>query len=173
MVYLYHRVPEKLYGNILYPLSQLKDKYPKLYNEEFSKYSGREDILNDKIPILNCLWSEVLHFSIVNPKDIYSELRDAGSKIKGKTKWYKIDPKKLDKKHAVIYSYKSRDFLENDFEKYYIKKLNNYSKLPNKTKEYYKFSLEKGRKPLLFHFVPHVLYNAGFDVKNLEIVEID
>ena len=86
---------EKLHGKILYPLNQLKEHYPKLYNEELSKYKGREHILKDKIPILNCLWGEVLHFSIVNPSNIYSALREAGSKIQGKTKWYKIDPKKL------------------------------------------------------------------------------
>jgi len=173
MTYLYHRVPEKLHGKILYPLNQLKEHYPELYSEELSKYNGREHILKDKIPLLNCLWSEVLHFSVVEPSNIYSALREAGSKIQGKTKWYKINPKKLDKNKAVIYSYKSLEFTDKDFEKYSIEKLDNYRELPLKAKEYYRFSLDKGKRPLLFQFVPHVLYNSTLNVEDLEIIEIE
>ena len=138
MVYLYHRVHKVGDGNLISPSSRPKDKYTVNYTRrEFSNNIVEGMIyLDDKIPIWNCLW-EVLHFFIVNPKDIYSELRDAGSKIKGKTKWYKVDPKQLDK-NMVIYSYKSRDFRK-DFDNRRYQKLNNYSNCPIQPKNIINF----------------------------------
>ena len=62
---------------------------------------------------------------------------------------------------------------DKDFEKYSIEKLDTYRELPIKAKEYYKFSFHNGKKPLLFQFVPHVLYNSSLNVEDLEIVEIE
>ncbi|MBK8551651.1 MAG: hypothetical protein IPL53_11555 [Ignavibacteria bacterium] len=70
MNYLYHRVPKNLRGNVLYPLNTLKEIHPDLYEQQASKYAGREHITCQIIPILNCLWNDVLHFSAVNPEEI-------------------------------------------------------------------------------------------------------
>ncbi len=68
MIYLYHSVPKNLQGNILYPLNTLKEKHPEIYEQQVSKYVGREHMTQQRIPILDCLWNDVLHFSAVNPK---------------------------------------------------------------------------------------------------------
>ena len=70
MIYLYHSVPKNLEGSILYPLNTLKGKHPDIYEQQVSKYVGREHIKEQRIPILDCLWNDVLHFSAVNPKEV-------------------------------------------------------------------------------------------------------
>lgn len=44
MVYVYCFVPEKLKGKILYPLTTLKNKYPKIYKQEVKRYKGRKKL---------------------------------------------------------------------------------------------------------------------------------
>lgn len=43
----------------------LKDTKPAIYTAQSKKYLGRERILGAKIPPLNCLWNDVLHFTAV------------------------------------------------------------------------------------------------------------
>ena len=38
--YLYHRVPDNLKGNIIYPLNELKDIHPDLYISNKENYKG-------------------------------------------------------------------------------------------------------------------------------------
>ena len=70
MMYLYHSVPRNLHGNILYPLNALTEKHPEIFEQQVSKYVGREHITQQRIPVIDCLWNDVLHFSAVNPKEI-------------------------------------------------------------------------------------------------------
>lgn len=78
MNYLYHWVPKDLQGDTLFPLNTLKEKYPDLYKKEASKYVGREQIMQDVLPILNCLWNDVLHFSAVHPSLVKEALFESG-----------------------------------------------------------------------------------------------
>ena len=65
MEYVYHMVPEELKGEYLIPLNELKRVYPNLYREYIQKYKDhtqRENLLTRKIPKLECLWNDVVHF---------------------------------------------------------------------------------------------------------------
>ena len=65
MEYVYHMVPEELKGEYLIPLNELKRAYPNLYDEYIQKYKDhtqREQLLTRKIPKLECLWNDVVHF---------------------------------------------------------------------------------------------------------------
>ena len=65
MQYVYHMVPEELKGEYLIPLNELKSVYPNLYGEYIQKYKDhphREKLLTRKIPKLECLWNDVVHF---------------------------------------------------------------------------------------------------------------
>jgi len=58
--FLYHLVPKNIRGDILYPLNILKSIYPDIYQYQVNKYFGREYIIEQRIPLFNCLWNDVL-----------------------------------------------------------------------------------------------------------------
>ena len=174
MNYLYHLVPENMEGKILYPLNKLKIVYPESYEEEIKKYQKRKSLLKTKIPVLDCLWNDVLHLTAVNPKIIKETLKEIGFKPPRK-RWYKIDPKKLEKEKTIIYLYNyngnNKGYMtEKDFKNYDPNELEEYSDLPEKTFNYYKREFSKKIKPLLFVHIPHILYKGFLNISKLEII---
>lgn len=176
MAYIYHLVPESLKGKVLYPLNILKKKYPLIYKKQASKYAGeREKVMKRKIPYLDCLLNDVLHFTPVHPTKITKALKKAGYPTK-KLKWFKINANKLDPNKAIIYLFtykkKESEFMAKDnFRKFNIKNLYKYNEIPKRTIEYYKRELNSGRKPLRFLFIPHVFYKDKLDISNTDIIE--
>lgn len=171
MLFVYQLVPENMKGKILYPLNILKTKYPNIYRNEIKKYEYRKNILKTKIPLLNCRWGDVLYLVAVHPSKIKKALMVVGFKLP-KLRWYKIDANNLIKKNTVIYLYKNETFKKENFVKYSPEKLSKYNKISIKTKRYYSEEFRKGNKPLLFAFVPHILYKGALNVRDAEIIEI-
>lgn len=81
---IYHMVPQNLTGEVLYPLNVLRTHLPEIYDAQVKKYSGREGVMAHKVPILECLWNDVLHFSPVHPSKIRDAIADAGWRWKPK-----------------------------------------------------------------------------------------
>ena len=176
MNYLYHRVPDVLKGNILLSQNMLRKRHPTLYRESMKKYQGRRHILKPKVRFLNCSWSDVIYLSPVHPRKVANALRIAGDKSKQKIKFYKINPKKLNPEKTIVYLYKYDTMAQegnlDNFTHFSIKNLSKYNKIPNKTLKYYKDEIKAGRKPLLYHFIPHIVYNGNLSVKDAEIIEV-
>lgn len=177
MAYLYHHKPGQkgfeMRGTTLYPLNALKRTYPDVYEKQAQKYTGRAHILQLRIPILDCFWNDVLHFTAVHPEDIQKALVDAGgSGILGE--YYQIDPKSLGTKDTVVYLYTrdTHDLPEEEIIPYNPDDVATFSVMPQATKEYYAESVGKGEKPLLYHLIPHILYKGSVDVTNLPFVSV-
>lgn len=171
MLYLYHAVPRFLTGTALYPLNELKNIYPEVYAKEFSKYTGREEVTQQKIPGLDCLWNDVLHFTVVHPSAIKSALLEAGDPAPFNRAYYEIDPAALDPKNAIVFLYRYRDWdREDNWAAYDPNDLETYSTIPHATKEYYKAKFQKNERPLLFHGVTHILYKGSLDVSSTRIL---
>jgi len=156
MNYLYHR-KKGIKGNTLYPLNELKNIFPEVYGKHIKKYVGREFVMEQKIPKLNCLWNDVLHFSAVHPLEIKKSLAEVGFKYEN-VSWdfYEINQSDLDQQKIIVYLYKP-EFLGDKFNKenweiYNPEDIEKYSVLPKETKEYYKESFEKGESPLFMAF---------------------
>lgn len=171
MAYLYHIVPSKMKGNKLYPLNKLKNKFPEIYKKEIKKYEWRKGILKRKIPVLNCLWNDVIHLTPVNPLKIKKELEKAGFKMKS-FKFYKFNASDFDSENTIIFLYKHELMALDNFEKYDYKKITNLNKVPKKTIDYYKKSIEEGKKPLFFYYVPHILFKGNLKIDNKEIINV-
>ncbi len=176
MNYLYHRVPENMQGSVLYPLNILKEKYPEIYQKQVGKYVGREELTKRIIPILNCLWNDVLHFSPVHPVEIKKALVEAGWSSDFSMQCYLIDPKMLDPKDTVIY-FSSPDNKINDpnpdnFMPYNPEDVKSFSIMSEKNKQYYKEVISQGGHPLLYPWVTHILYKGSIDIADLSIVSI-
>ncbi len=164
--FVYHRVPDNMYGTIIYPLNVLKNEKPMLYKEYVKKYSQREELLNVRIKPLNCLWNDVIFFSPVHPNEILSELEKAGFSKSPKSRWFKIPLFKLDIKNLAV------NISKDKFELFKLEMLNKINFLPEQTKIYYKTCFENNKNPLVLAYAPHLLYKGVLDISNLEIIEI-
>ncbi len=167
-IYIYHSVPKNLTGDILYPLNVLKEKYPEVYEKEVAKYVGRERVMEQKIPILNCLWNDVLHFSPVHPAKIKQAMIEAGKDSNYEVQAYKVDSTLIDPAKAVIYLHRHRELIDDDFLPFNLDKISELSEVPEFTKNYYQRSFAAGERPLIYQRVPHILYRGTLDIPKLE-----
>jgi hypothetical protein len=174
MYYLYHKVPKELEGNILYPLNQLKTILPHTFEKELEKYKGREALLQVEIPFLNCFWNDVLHLTAVPPIEVKSALIKAGQTPDFEMNYFQIDPKMLTAEKAIVYLYTQKSFQdiseEKNFKPYAPTEVYKYSQMPQKTTEYYKQLIDQRKRPLLYHLIPHILYQGSINTENLRIV---
>ena len=74
MAYFYHMIPSPFVGAELIPLNQM-DKEGSLYREHSRKYVGRERLTEQTIPLLDCLWNDVVQFSALDPQLIVDKLK--------------------------------------------------------------------------------------------------
>jgi hypothetical protein len=176
MNFVYHLVPENLCSTVLYPLNQLKIQLPTIYAIEVKKYSGRLALLKRKIPQLDCMWNDVLHFSPVPPEKIQAALQQAGFQPPA-YKWFEIDPRACNftSANTVIYlspSQDRNDFItrESDFEPFSLERLSQLTEMPPASIEYYKHVKVQGGRPLLFHHIPHVLFLGCLETGSLKVI---
>ncbi|MEO8666216.1 MAG: hypothetical protein ABI462_12050 [Ignavibacteria bacterium] len=176
MNYLFHMVPKNIRGNVLYPLNTLKEIYPDIYEQRIKNYAGRESLMLHRIPVLDCLWNDVLHFSAVDPKEVKQALIEAGRDPDFSMTCYQVDPELFATENTIIYLYahdKVEDKLNREnFTAYDPDDVSKYSPMPQATKDYYKEIIVEGGRPLLFHRVPHILYKGILDIKNLPLITV-
>lgn len=174
MAFLYHFVPPDMRGDILYPLNKLKEVYPDIYESASAKYKGRAHVMEQKIPQWNCLWNDVLFLSVLDPAIIKKELQKLGLPFQKEISYYEIDPKTLDKEKTMVYLYpstkKKKDpAVAEDFVPYDPNDLEKYAVLPEATIEYFKEAIKENRRPLLYVYIPHVVYNGTLDTRGLTV----
>ncbi len=174
--FLYHRIPEKMTGSILYPLNALKDLMPEIYNHSAQKYKGREFLFSHAIPTLNCLWNDVIFLSAVDPNEVNNAYASFGFKPM-EHRYFKIDCNKLD--HSLLATLiKPRRGLQpsKNFTPFDISQMKKYSRIPKRALEYYKQESAQnrhGRKVFVNAFIPHVFYKGSIDISDCEIVKLE
>jgi hypothetical protein len=172
-------IPEPFIGNELIPLNQM-DREGNLYKKNARKYVGRERLMDEIIPRLNCKWNDVVQFSSLNPQKIVDELKILDPNFKlFRMKFFKISVKEIEGKYSgVIFdrsgSSKKGDYKINESD---VTELNsiNYRELfevPELTREFWKKAIEEKGKLLWFPYIPHILINARIDISNFEILEL-
>lgn len=174
MAYIYHLVPKNMRGTVLYPLNQLKGIHPDVYASEVKKYEGREQVMSNNVAILNCAWNDMLHFSAVHPKEIARALGDLG--VDRSFECYEIDANTLDSENTVVYLNSPREkgtkIPESDFVPFNPTDVGRFASLPKETIEYYREVISKGKRPLLYHLIPHVLYKGPIDISGSKIIKV-
>lgn len=159
-------------GNVLFPLNTLKETHPDIYEKEASKYVGREQIMQQRIPTLDCLWNDVLHFSAVHPSQVKEALIEAGRTKSFDIEFFEIDPHLLTPENTTVYLYRHSTledkFKEENFANYNPDDVAQYSVLPQETKDYYKEMISQDKKPLLFHRVPHIIFKGSLDTSKIK-----
>lgn len=176
MFYLYHKVPQNgVKGNVLYPLNILKNIYPYLYQFEVAKYTGREKDMQKVIPVLNCMWNDVLHLSPVSPRDICKELIVAGRKDDFSFTYFKVDPSVIERANAVIYlfSYDNNGAIDNnEIVPYAPELVSKYTQVTSLAKKNYQRQIAAGKKALLYYGLPHILYKGCINIQNIPVATV-
>lgn len=167
-MHLYHVVPPDMRGTILYPLNELKFRYPDLYARKVKKYEGREHILQRRIPQLrNSLWNDLLFFTAVSPGAMREAWEAAGVPYRH-THFFRFELSKFDLSVAGAWLWRGpRDAYYSGF---YLREWEKYTAIPQSSIEYWRRELQGGRKPLMFLYVPHILYKGALDTTHAEIV---
>ncbi|OGH73846.1 MAG: hypothetical protein A3C90_02115 [Candidatus Magasanikbacteria bacterium RIFCSPHIGHO2_02_FULL_51_14] len=167
--FVYHKVPDNLKGDILLPLNVLQKKFPQIYKQEIRKYRGREILLKKKIPFLQCLWSDVLHFSCVHPQKIFNALKRVGFQYSGDA-YYKVNIHTLNPKLWVFFLHEIKG------KEIFSQTVPNYKKIQrvsNQTIKYYKECFKENKHPLLYAGIPHLLFKGPLNVNNYEIIDAE
>jgi hypothetical protein len=151
----------------------MKDIYPDIYKKAIEKYKGREHIMKDAIPILNCLWNDVLHFSPVHPLRIKEAFEELGEEFMGGREYFEIPVDTFAPEKTIIYlnggipKTDSRNWLSYD-----SALVPRYKELPELSRRYYKEKFAKNEQPLLYAKISHVLYRGSIDTKNITRIRI-
>jgi hypothetical protein len=62
----------------LFPLNQVSSIDSALYEREKAKYEAREAVLEFRIPLIDVLWNDTLHFSTIHPYHLAAAWRAVG-----------------------------------------------------------------------------------------------
>lgn len=173
MHYLYHSIPENMKGTKLIPLSKMLEVDPQLHAKYLEKYKGREDILERKIPLLECLWNDVVQLLPLNPLLLFKLQKKLGgiSEIPD-YKYYKIDITTLDPSKTAVY-FKTAPGEENVTVKWLSDvDFDDLQDIPEATRKYYESMVGTGEPIFNYQFVPHILYRGTIDVSMAEIMRL-
>src|SRR4051812_18823049 len=76
--YFYHGAPDPMVGTKLVPLNHMHGELEPVRKLHLSKYEGREEIMERKIPLLNCLWNDVVQFLPMHPRKVFELQAEMG-----------------------------------------------------------------------------------------------
>lgn len=174
--FVYHIVPRNLSGNILYPLNQLRELMPDVANVHLQKYAGREKLLERTIPILDCLWNDVLMFSPIHPTQLKAALNEEGY-YPTPRKWFKIPAARLEPEKSAIYFSSLRAFGDYshtaaEYKPFSLELLEKHHHLPDATRQHYRIAKSEGRVPFIFEGSPHILYKGRLDLEGIGVLTI-
>jgi hypothetical protein len=71
---LYHQPVIDPRGNALFPMHQLRDRCPDLYERHLRNYDGRRDVLLSPVEPLQCTWGDVVFLSPVHPAPLFAAI---------------------------------------------------------------------------------------------------
>jgi hypothetical protein len=151
-------------GSVLYPLNELKAWAPEAFERERAKYDGRENVLEKRIGILGCLWNDALHFSTVHPAEIVAALEASGFEPP-RRRFYEIDARDLDPSRTVIFLNRRDDAGDTQWVPFDPALVPQLAELTETTYRYYRECAANGTRPLLYGYLPHVLYRGSLDTR--------
>ncbi|HEY6738284.1 MAG TPA: hypothetical protein VI076_05490 [Actinopolymorphaceae bacterium] len=82
-------------------MNELRRRYPDLYARHAAKYEGREHVLSQPVPPLECTWGDVTFFSPVDSRVLFEAIRESGRKVPVMRNWT-LDAGHLDPSRTCI-----------------------------------------------------------------------
>jgi hypothetical protein len=178
MSYIYHLKPIPFTGTTLIPLNMM-DRESDLYKGHARKYVGREHLMAENIPILNCKWNDVVQFSAIDPQLIVDKLKTIQDNfILFRTEYFKIHVNQIiDLYDAVVFApnpNKSKGNFKIDVNEIVnlTSSYNELLELPIETLRYWDNVKNTGGKYLWFPYVTHILIKGIIETKKFEICNL-
>jgi len=173
MNYFYHGIPEDMKGDCLIPLNEMLSVDPELRAKYLEKYKGREEILERKIPLLDCLWNDVVQLLPLHPNKLFVLQQELGIIDRlPDYRYFQIDPAQLDSSNTVVY-FKTAPGEENVTVKWLADvNLDDLQDIPPATAEYYRSMIDTGEPVFNYQFVPHIIYRGTVDVSDAKVISL-
>lgn len=160
-------------GSELITLNQMFAKDSKLHQKYLKKYEGREEILERRIPLLDCLWNDVVQLLPLHPRKLFElQLRLGLVNEIPDYKYFQINPTILNLHNAAVY-FKTAPGEDNVTMKWLKDvKLGELQEIPDATIKYYESMVGTGEPVFNYQFVPHVLYRGSIDISKSKVISI-
>lgn len=167
---IYHAVPPKMQGSILYPRNELRALHPELAAEYDASYEGREEVAATYIPTLDCRWGDVLFMSAVDPQNVIDTMREYGCPVDFQITAYKIPIRLLDLDKLTVMLTVGLGDGGKRFVPFSPKSFAEWQQIPQITRDHYAKMTAKGEQPFTYGGIPHFLYKGSVDTTDLETV---
>ncbi len=160
-------------GMELIPLNKMLEVDPDLRAKYLEKYKGREEILERKLPLLDCLWNDVVQLLPLHPRQLFELQKELGliTEIPD-YKYYQINTSTLDPSQTVVY-FKTAPGEENVTVKWFKDvQLEELQSIPEATRKYYESMVDTGEPVFNYQFVPHIIYKGAIDVSSAQVINL-
>lgn len=171
--YVYHGIPHNMIGTNLVPLNKMGEELKEVKALHLSKYEGREEVLNRRIELLDCLWNDVVQFLPMDPQKVFEKQVELGLiPSVPPYKFFKIPVSLLDPNKTVVF-FKTAPGEENVTTKWLTDvNFEELSEIPPATIAYYETLTGTGELPFNYQFIPHVVSMDEIDVSGAQIVTL-
>ena len=160
-------------GMELIPLNKMLEVDPDLRAKYLEKYKGREEILERKLPLLDCLWNDVVQLLPLHPRQLFELQKELGliTEIPD-YKYYQINTSTLDPSQTVVY-FKTAPGEENVTVKWFKDvQLEELQSISEATRKYYESMVDTGEPVFNYQFVPHIIYKGAIDVSSAQVINL-
>lgn len=181
MEYIYHAVPPKMEGFILYPLFQLKEKFPQVYDAEIKKYDDhpqRKELPFKKVIKLNCTRGDVLQCSPVHPNRIFVALKSVFPEGNRAKLFYKIPIEMTQNLPLVLFDMNKlgyefgKEEPETVFELLNSANYREISEVPKEAIAFYEEWKVRGAQGApAWGKIPHIFIQGNMDITGCEIID--
>lgn len=181
MQYIYHGVPAKMDSKILYPLFELKNLFPLVYESEIKKYDDhpqRKNLPFKKIGKLNCVRGEVIHCSSIHPALVFQALKVVFPEGNRSVKFFKIPLSLVEDKPMALFDMNrpeyefGKDDPDEVFDLIDPKTYQEIRKIPDQAYSFFQEWKDRGEKGApAWGKIPHVFVKGKIDISNCEIID--
>jgi hypothetical protein len=180
--FIYHMVPNKMAGEVLHPLSELRKTWPKRYEIEIKKYDDhpiRKNLPKRIIKKIDCLQEDVIHFTPMHPHLMFKGLKTVFNDWERSQLFYEIPIERIGDQPAVYFDMNrtgtyifGNDEPEEMFETVNAKTYKILTELPKEALEFYEQWKSRGEKgaPAMGR-IPHLMVKGQVSVEKCQVID--
>lgn len=170
--YLYHNVPLNLKGTVLYPLNELRKFDEAIYRAHAQKYAGREGLMQRPIPLLNCLWNDVLFFTAVHPRALKHALEAVGYVFHRPSGVFEFALTDFDPSRLAVFVRPSMNE-KGSYKPFDATRFEEYAQIPQATIDFWRSERALGKPTFwAYQHIPHILYRGTLDTARTPRLQI-
>jgi hypothetical protein len=189
---VWHGVPHDMVGDTIYPLMQLRDVAPAAYESQRQKYTGRETVLDFRVPILDVGFNDTVHCSSMHPHRLWQAREELGFEMEARPApprlsglFFEIPLQRIVVHPVLWYSNETlwingapHDCVplvppQDEFEVFDPDRYQPLPDVPPLHRRYLQQRKARGERGLMFVHIPHVLVAGPIDVSGCRVIGWD